>query len=95
MRKKDLIRKISEQSGIEQVAVRAVVELLFVNMRRDMVNGEHIFIRGFGSFILMERKAKFGRDIGRGKPVFIPAHKKPFLKPCIEFLNEVKQHKEV
>ena len=47
-------------------------------------------MRGFGSFIIKERKAKKARNISKKTTIIIPAHNVPAFKPAKTFINEVK-----
>lgn len=55
-----------------------------------MANGENIYLRGFGTFLLKERAEKTGRNISKGTSVKIPAHVIPAFKPAKEFAGMVK-----
>ena len=55
-----------------------------------MSNGENIYIRGFGSFIVKKRAAKVGRNIKKNTSVFIPEHYIPAFKPAKEFCTASK-----
>lgn len=91
MRKSDLINNISEKTGIPKVDVLVTVETLIKEIKDNMVKGENIYIRGFGSFITKKRAAKIGRNIKKNVAVNIPEHYIPAFKPSKEFVNEVKQ----
>jgi DNA-binding protein HU-beta len=55
-----------------------------------MGNGENVYIRGFGSFVIKRRASKMGRNIKRGKTVQIPEHYIPSFKPAKVFTEHVK-----
>lgn len=90
MRKSDLISQISEKTGIPKVDVLVTLETLFKQIKDNLVRGENIYIRGFGSFIRKKRAAKIGRNIKRNVAVEIPEHFIPAFKPAKEFVSEVK-----
>jgi DNA-binding protein HU-beta len=90
MRKSDLINKIAEKTGIPKVDVLVTLETMFKEVKTNLIAGEHIYIRGFGSFITKKRAAKIGRNIKRNVAVEIPEHFIPAFKPSKEFVNEVK-----
>ena len=90
MRKSDLINKIAEKTGIPKVDVLVTLETMFKEVKSSLIEGEHIYIRGFGSFITKKRAAKIGRNIKRNVAVEIPEHYIPAFKPSKEFVNEVK-----
>jgi DNA-binding protein HU-beta len=91
MKKADLINMISDQTGIPKVDVLVTLESFFVNVKDTLIEGENIYIRGFGSFITKKRAAKLGRNIKKNTPVYIPAHYVPSFKPAKEFVDEVKK----
>jgi DNA-binding protein HU-beta len=72
------------------VAVQAVVESFMETVKETMVEGENVYLRGFGSFIIKERAEKTGRNISRNTTIIIPAHRIPAFKPAKTFVNEVK-----
>ena len=90
MRKADLIGKISEKTGIPKVDVLVTLETMFKEVKATLANGENLYIRGFGSFIIKKRAAKIGRNIKKNIAVSIPEHFIPAFKPAKEFVQEVK-----
>lgn len=90
MRKADLINKISEKTGIQKVDVLVTLETMIKEIKTSMANGENLYIRGFGSFIIKKRAAKIGRNIKKNIAVSIPEHFIPSFKPSKEFVQEIK-----
>jgi DNA-binding protein HU-beta len=90
MRKADLISEISDKTGIPKVDVMVTLETMFKEIKKSLIEGENIYIRGFGSFITKKRAAKIGRNIKLNTAVEIPEHNIPLFKPAKEFLQEVK-----
>lgn len=90
MTKAEIVTEIANKTGIEKVAVQAVVESFMETVKDTMVNGENVYLRGFGSFIIKERAEKTGRNISKNTTIIIPAHKIPAFKPAKTFVNEVK-----
>lgn len=90
MRKADLVNNISEKTGIPKVDVLVTIESLFKEIKQNLAEGEHVFVRGFGSFITKKRAAKIGRNIKHNVAVEIPEHYIPAFKPSKEFVAEVK-----
>lgn len=93
MRKADLISEISDKTGIPKVDVMFTLETMFKEIKRSLIAGENIYIRGFGSFITKKRAAKIGRNIKKNTAVEIPEHYIPAFKPAKEFVTEVKAKK--
>ncbi len=90
MTKAEIIEKIVAQTGIEKPTVTVAVESLMKTIKQSMLNGENIYLRGFGTFLLKKRAEKIGRNITKGTSVKIPAHVIPAFKPSREFALEVK-----
>jgi DNA-binding protein HU-beta len=90
MRKADLIGKISDKTGIPKVDVLVTLENMFKEVKSTLANGENLYIRGFGSFIIKKRAAKIGRNIKKNVAVSIPEHYIPAFKPAKEFVQEIK-----
>lgn len=92
MTKAEIVADIANKTGIEKVAVQAVVESFMESVKETMVNGENVYLRGFGSFIIKQRAEKTGRNISKNTTIVIPAHKIPAFKPAKTFVNEVKDN---
>ncbi len=90
MRKADLISKISDKTGIPKVDVLVTLETMFKEVKSTLANGENLYIRGFGSFIIKKRAAKIGRNIKKNVAVSIPEHFIPAFKPAKEFVQDIK-----
>ena len=90
MRKADLINNISEKTGLPKVDVLVALESLFKEIKFTLGEGENIYIRGFGSFILKKRAAKIGRNIKKNTAVQIPEHYIPAFRPSKEFVQDIK-----
>jgi len=90
MRKADLISRISDKTGIPKVDVLVTLETMFNEIKSTLSNGENLYIRGFGSFIIKKRAAKIGRNIKKNVAVAIPEHFIPAFKPAKEFVQDIK-----
>ena len=90
MTKADIVSNISEQSGIDKADVQAIVEKFMREVKGSLENGENVYLRGFGSFIIKTRAEKTGRNISKNVAVQIPAHKIPAFKPAKVFVQGVK-----
>ena len=59
-------------------------------IKSSLTNGENVYLRGFGSFIIKERAQKTGRNISKNTSIIIPAHNIPVFKPSKTFVEDVK-----
>ncbi len=90
MTKADIVSKVSDKLGIDKIDVQATVEKFMEEVKITLENGENVYLRGFGSFIIKTRAEKTGRNISKNVAVNIPAHNIPAFKPSKVFLNGVK-----
>lgn len=81
--------QISKSTGIEKASVLAVVEGLMTSIKDSLAHGENVYLRGFGSFIIKERKEKLARNISKNTTVVVPAHNIPAFKPAEAFKSGV------
>jgi DNA-binding protein HU-beta len=92
MTKAEIVANISEKSGIEKGDVLRVVEDLMVEVKESLNNGNNVYLRGFGSFIVKKRAEKTGRNISKNTTIKIPAHNIPSFKPAKVFVESVKKN---
>ena len=92
MTKADIVAKIADQTGIEKVAVLATVEAFMDSVKGSLAEGNNVYLRGFGSFIVKKRAEKTGRNISKGVSIIIPAHSIPSFKPAKTFVQVVKNN---
>ena len=90
MTKAEIVANISEKLGIEKVDVQLTVESLMKEIIDSLENGENVYLRGFGSFIVKKRAEKTARNIKKNTTIKIPAHKIPAFKPSKFFIDGVK-----
>lgn len=95
MTKAEIVSEISDKTGIEKVAVMATVEAFMDSIINAMENGNNVYLRGFGSFIVKERAQKTGRNISKNTTIIIPAHNIPSFKPSKSFVESVKNKVKV
>jgi DNA-binding protein HU-beta len=87
MRKADLVVSVSEKTGVPKVDVLVAMEAFFKEVKISLAEGENVYIRGFGSFII-----KKGRHIKRNVAIEIPEHFIPAFKPAKVFVEQVKNN---
>lgn len=92
MRKADLVAAISEKTGVPKVDVLVALEAFFKEVKDSLADGENVYIRGFGSFIVKKRAKKIGRHIKRNVAIEIPEHFIPAFKPAKVFVEQVKDN---
>ncbi|MCQ2115859.1 MAG: integration host factor subunit beta [Bacteroidales bacterium] len=91
MTKAEIVNEIAKNTGMEKGAVLAVVEGFMEVVKGSLANGEPVYLRGFGSFIIKHRAQKAARNITRNTTLTIPEHDIPAFKPAKVFFEDVKK----
>lgn len=90
MTKADIVAEISNRTGIEKITAQSAVETFMDVVKNALEKGDNVYLRGFGSFIIKNRKQKTGRNISKKVSIIIPAHNIPAFKPAKTFVESVK-----
>ena len=93
MTKAELVAEISTKTGIEKTVALQAVEAAMKVIKNTMADGENVYLRGFGSFIVKKRAQKLGRIISKNTTIIIPENNIPAFKPAKTFANKVKNAK--
>ena len=95
MRKADIINNISEKTGIAKVDVLVTLEAFFKEVKDSLNEGENVYVRGFGSFVVKKRAKKIGRNIKKNVAIEIPEHYIPSFKPAKVFMDQIRNNKSL
>lgn len=90
MTKAEVINEIHTKTGIEKIIVQETVETFFTTVQNKLAEGNNLYFRGFGSFILKRRAKKVARNISANEQITIPAHNIPKFKPAKVFIEKIK-----
>lgn len=91
MTKQELINTVSRRTGIEKVAVRAIIDESIATVRDSICNGEPVYIRGLFTLHNIKRAEKIGQIIAKRQSLVVPAHYTPHAKFCKELREEIKK----
>ncbi|MCK9181635.1 MAG: integration host factor subunit beta [Fibrobacteraceae bacterium] len=84
--KQDLIQEVACSTGIIRSEIKIVVEQLLGLVGESLADRRSIEIRGFGTFICKERKARPARNPRTGEEVLLQKR----TIPAFKFSSEVK-----
>lgn len=90
MNKSELIKTLAEESNISLDDASLVVDTFIDSMKKSLLAGDRIEIRGFGSFKIKEYRGYSGRNPKTGEKVDVVPKKLPFFrvgKELKEFIN--------
>jgi hypothetical protein BACCOPRO_02026 len=89
MTKADIVNEIARKTGVERSVVLRCVEGFMESVSQSLEQGESVFLRGFGSFIIKERAEKIARNISKDCAIVVPAHKIPAFKPSKHLMGRI------
>ena len=92
MTKADIVNEISKNTGIEKTQVQMTVEAFMETIKGSLSEGNNVYLRGFGSFIVKKRAEKTARNISKNTTIIIPEHFIPAFKPAKTFVGDVKNN---
>jgi DNA-binding protein HU-beta len=81
MRKQDLIRAVATDTSKPESQIGPVVNAVFDTIQKALAEGDEVAISGFGTFRVVERPAREGRNPQTGQPMKIGAGKSPAFRP--------------
>lgn len=90
MNKSELIKALAENADIAQEDALSVVNIFFDSMRKSLIAGDRVEIRGFGSFKIKEYGGYAGRNPKTGEKVAVIPKRLPSFragKELKDFVN--------
>ena len=90
MTKKDIILKVSDETGLKQIDVKKVVQKTFDCIVDALVRGEKVELRNFGVFKIKQRKSRTGRNPRTNQVIPVPPRKVAIFKAGLEMKQRIK-----
>lgn len=91
MNKSELIKALAEEGHLSNEDATMVVTTFIEGMKKALLDGDRVEIRGFGSFKMKEYSGYAGRNPRTGQAVNVIPKRLPFFragKELKEFLNK-------
>ncbi len=88
--KKDFAENLRVSSGLTMAQAYQLVDMVFSEIGESLVRGEEVKIAKFGTFKILEKNARMGRNPKTGAPAVISARRVPSFKPSAELKSAVK-----
>ena len=89
MNKSDLINEVAKVVGTKKEA-RTAVECMVSSITKSLKRGEDVVLTGFGTFKVVKRKARKGRNPYTGEEIKIKATRAPKFTPGKTLKEAVK-----
>jgi DNA-binding protein HU-beta len=81
MTKADLVDLIAKATGESKGSAERAVNAFVCGVIESLRRGRHVTLSGFGTFVVMKRAARNGRNPRTGKAITIPPAKVPRFRP--------------
>jgi len=89
MQKTDLVNEVAKVTQTKKQAAMAI-EIFLNIIKKTLKKRDKIFISGVGTFSIVKRKARKGRNPKTGEAIKVAAKFTPKFKPAREFKEAVK-----
>jgi len=80
MNKAELVEEVASQTGLTKKTSREAIDAMTSVITDVLARGEKVSLVGFGTFQVMQRKARRGRNPRTGQTIQIPAKRVPKFK---------------
>jgi DNA-binding protein HU-beta len=91
MTREEMIAKMAKDARISKAAAEKALKSFTGNVTKALKKGDKLTLVGFGTFHVMKRAARKGRNPQTGEPITIKASKVPKFKPGKALKDAVKK----
>ncbi len=91
MNRSELVQALASKYNLKNGDAAESVKIVLEAIADSLENGDRIEIRGFGSFHVVDRAGRTGRNPKTGETVIVPPKKIPHFKPGKELKERVLQ----
>lgn len=81
----DLANSLRNRFGLTTTDSYRMVDIIFDEIAQSLINGEEVKISGFGTFRILSKSARIGRNPKTGIPAVISARRVTSFRPCNDF----------
>lgn len=90
MTKAELVTKMAKASGMTKKAAEIALESTLKSIRDSLKKGKKVTLVGFGTFSVVRRAARNGRNPQTGRAIRIPAARVPRFKAGKDLKSAIK-----
>ena len=91
MKKAELINAISNESELSKGLSEKALDALAIVLKKQLLDGEALLIPGIGTFSVIQKAARLGRNPKTGETVEIPAKKSVKFKATKTLADAVNE----
>ncbi|NLT52450.1 MAG: integration host factor subunit beta [Ignavibacteria bacterium] len=85
MTKADIVEKVASGTGLTKLETEAIIEGFLNTVIQSLREGNGIEIRGFGSYKVKKKSARYARNPRSGEKVYVTEHFVPVFKFSKDF----------
>ena len=85
----DLANALKNRFGLTAADSYKMIDIIFDEIEQSLENGENVKITGFGTFKILSKSARIGRNPKTGVPAVISARRVASFHPSAEFRKKV------
>ncbi|MDQ3525734.1 MAG: HU family DNA-binding protein [Chloroflexota bacterium] len=90
MRKQELVKAVADSMGSSESEASKAVNAVFDAIESRLAEGDDVTVSGFGSFKVVERSAREGRNPQTGASMTIAAKKAPVFRAGTQLKRSVE-----
>ena len=88
----DLANALRSRFGLTASDASRMIDIIFYEIAESLIHGEEVKITGFGTFKILSKSARVGRNPKTGVPAVISARNVASFHPSEEFRNKVSNN---
>ena len=85
----DLANTLRNRFGLTAADSYRMIDIIFDEISQSLINDEEVKISGFGTFKILSKSARIGRNPKTGIPAVISARRVATFRPSTEFRERV------
>ncbi|MBR3782724.1 MAG: integration host factor subunit alpha [Alphaproteobacteria bacterium] len=85
----DLANRLRERFGLTTSDAYKMIDVVFDEICESLINGEEVKFAGLGSFKILDKAARMGRNPKTGESAIISARRVATFRPSNEFRDRV------
>lgn len=89
--KKELVGKIASDASITRIQATRALEAFLSGIQASLERGDRVTISGFGTFGVLQRKARHVRNPKSGRDIEVKAKRVPRFAPGVELKSAIER----
>lgn len=85
----DFADKLRAEFGLTTADAYKMIDVIFDEIEQSLIHGEEVKFAGLGSFKILNKKARMGRNPKTGVPAVISARRVVSFRPSTDFRKRV------